>query len=195
MTSQTEKKLYAVLLGGRAPGCHIEVHDVVFVVDDSLEQAYPKLVSKWFGSTTGLHIDSSIELNIIDGHKIQLSTDPNGQPNQPALFFTNFGGYAKGFFGELHEVGFFVGRKKLDIIERAKNDLCKDSHLQHCDDNLMIGGSDTPKKIDDIIKVGCVDGYYLHLTPCETQPPLPILSTYRRLDVPEIIEQYTANFS
>jgi len=36
-------KLFAVLLGGRAEGCNTELHDVVFVVDPSLEEAYLKL--------------------------------------------------------------------------------------------------------------------------------------------------------
>ncbi len=55
-------KLFAVLLGGRATGCHIELHDVVFIVGNSLEETYPRLVHKWFGHHKRLHVDSSVEL-------------------------------------------------------------------------------------------------------------------------------------
>ena len=35
------QKLFAVYLGGRAPKANIELHDVVFVVGESIEQTYP----------------------------------------------------------------------------------------------------------------------------------------------------------
>lgn len=66
-------KLFAVLLGGRADGCNVELHDVVFVAGPSLEETYPDLISKWFGNKKRLHIDSSIELKYIDGHEVVIS--------------------------------------------------------------------------------------------------------------------------
>ena len=45
------KKLFAVLLGGRTQGCHLELHDLVFVVGSSLEESYPRLLTKWFGTS------------------------------------------------------------------------------------------------------------------------------------------------
>ncbi len=56
-------KPFAVLLGGRAVGCHIALHDVVFEIGNSLEETYPILVNKWFGqSYKSLHVDASVEL-------------------------------------------------------------------------------------------------------------------------------------
>ena len=43
-------KLFAVLLGGKAPGAHVEVHDLVFVVGKDLPSLYPLLKEKWFGT-------------------------------------------------------------------------------------------------------------------------------------------------
>jgi len=56
-------KLYAVMLGGYAKGCNIELHDIVFVIVNSLEETYPLLLKKWFGIERILHIDAAIELS------------------------------------------------------------------------------------------------------------------------------------
>lgn len=183
-----EKKLYAVLLGGRAEGCHIELHDVVFVVGERFEDTYPSLVNKWFGCTKRLHIDSSVELSIVDGYKINLSLDPPSEATDQSLYFTNFGGYQKGVFGEVHDMKFYVGENKKHIVKRASQELCVGSYQQHCDDNLLIGAQEPQKDIDDIIKVACVDNYYVHLEPTGETSELEIESSYRRLDVPHILE-------
>jgi hypothetical protein len=57
MLFTADLKLFAVYLGGRAAGCMIETHDVVFVVGHSLEETYPQLIKKWFGIPEQLHID------------------------------------------------------------------------------------------------------------------------------------------
>ena len=65
-------KLYGVLLGGRADRCNTELHDTVFAVGDSLASCYPQLINKWFGNKNRLHVDSSVELNQVDGYDIIL---------------------------------------------------------------------------------------------------------------------------
>ncbi len=179
-----ENKLFAVLLGGRIEGCHIELHDVVFVVGKTLEETYPALISKWFGSQKRLHIDSSMELDIIDGHKIRLSSRmPENSQSQKSLYFTNFGGYKPGVFGELHEMAFYVGHSKNEIKCRAKDQLCVNSSEQHCDDNLMVGGKEIHKEIDDVIKIGKIDEFWITLEPSSEPTNLNIESRYRRLDL------------
>ncbi len=183
-------KLFAVLLGGRAKGCHIELHDVVFIVSPTLEEAYPRLVHKWFGTSKRLHIDSSVELSVVDGYEIVLSKEkPSNADN--TLYFVNFGGYKPGFFGELHEVGFYVTNAKPLAVAKAKQELCVDSHLQHCDDNLEINEflNKTTALADDIIAIEKVDNYYVHLVPTTKPAVLDVESTYRRLDVPDIMEK------
>jgi len=39
-TVHTPKKLFAVYLGGRAPRCNTELHDVVFVAGEAIEACY-----------------------------------------------------------------------------------------------------------------------------------------------------------
>lgn len=163
-------KLYAVLLGGRADGCNIELHDVVFTAAPSLDEAYPMLVNKWFGNKKRLHIDSSIELQQVDGYQVTLSKEKPQQDKK--IFFVNFGGYVPGQFGEKHEVSFYVGTSKPEVLARAKQELCLGTSEQHCDDNI---------NVDDIIALDQVDQYYIHLEPATQQQSLDIQSFYRKI--------------
>ncbi|KTD30674.1 MULTISPECIES: DUF1543 domain-containing protein [Legionella] len=174
-------KLFAVLLGGRAEGCNTELHDVVFVVGHSLEETYPKLVKKWFGVPKRLHIDAVIELKYIDGHEIIVSQHkPDASINHKKLFFVNFGGYKPGYFGELHEIKFYVEPTKTAALIRAKQDLGLSLNEPHCDDNLPI---------DDLMAIETTDEYFIHLHPSPLPCELKIEAGYTRLDVPEIVEK------
>ena len=43
------EKLFAVYLGGRAPKCNTEIHDVVFTTGQSIEDTYEQLMDQWLG--------------------------------------------------------------------------------------------------------------------------------------------------
>lgn len=174
-------KLYAVLLGGRAKGCNIELHDVVFVLGHSLEELYPQLVNKWFGGIPkSLHIDSSVELNYVDGHEVVICHQNNKPAESKTLYFANFGGYKPGFFGEIHEVNFYVANSRIEALARAKNDLCVGTHQQHSDDHL---------NVDDLIAIDSIDNISISLKPTTRSCNLVIESHYRKLNLPHIIEK------
>lgn len=170
-------KLFAVLLGGRAQGCTMELHDVVFVAGDSLQATYTQLINQWFGISKDLHIDAYIDLSQVDGHAVRLSKD---QPpaNQKKLFFVNMGGYRQGYFGEMHEITFFVAETSAEVKERAKKELGLSLLQAHCDDNVLI---------DDIFTVEKTGDYYLHVTPVAASASLPVVTEYILLDAPEIM--------
>jgi hypothetical protein len=172
-------KLFAVLLGGRADGCNTELHDVVFIVGESLESSYPILVNKWFGIHKRLHIDSSVELNYIDGYEVLISVIKPAKNNDNKIFFVNFGAYKQGFFGEIHNSAFYVATSKTEALERAKKELCISLNEPHCDDNLSV---------DDIIAIESIDKHYIYLKKSANLSKLHIESYYRRLDVPDIIK-------
>jgi len=163
-------KLFAVLLGGRAEGCNTELHDVVFAIGNSLEETYPQLIQKWFGSKKRLHIDSYIEMAVIDGHEIELQSNPSSVKKQ--LYFVNYGGYKKGYFGEIHEVNFYVAESKEDVLARAKQELGKTLYQPHCDDHAVI---------DDVFAIETVGEFYIHLTPTTRMAPLQIENAYIKL--------------
>ena len=70
-------KLFSVFLGGRADKCNTELHDVVFTLGEKIEDTYIDLLGKWFGLSDRLHIDSWVDLNIVEGYKICLSKQKN----------------------------------------------------------------------------------------------------------------------
>lgn len=168
-------KLFAVLLGGRADGCHIELHDVVFAIGETIKDTHAQLVQRWFGNKKRLHIDSYIELSHIDGYQVSISNEkPTGEHANKKIFFVNFGAYKENYFGEIHERGFYVAEKKPDVLARAKSELCLTLIDPHCDDNL---------DIDDIISFNKVNEYYIHLQPQPIINSLMIKSHYQRLDL------------
>lgn len=178
-------KLFAVMLGGRALGCNIELHDVVFVVGNSLEELYPQLVNKWFGGIPkSLHVDASVELKYVDGHEILIQSKSEQleleKENAKKLYFANFGGYKEGFFGEFHEINFYVASSRVEALGKAKNDLCVGLHQQHSDDHLIV---------DDLIEVGEIGPYSLHFIPTEKECLLQVEAHYRKLNLPHIIEK------
>ena len=63
-------KLFLVMLGGRSRGCHIEQHDVRWVVGDSIDDTLPELVRQWGGLRRGLHLDSYRMVNRVDAPNI-----------------------------------------------------------------------------------------------------------------------------
>ena len=166
-------KLFAVQLGGRADGCNTELHDTVFVIGESLESTYPQLVKKWFGNKQRLHIDSSVELTYADGYNISVIKEKPRESTGLNLYFVNFGAYKTNFFGEIHQVNFYVAEKKSAAVKKAKEELCLGLLQQHCDDNLSI---------DDITVLDQIDEYYIHLTPAIEVKILEIESNYRKLD-------------
>lgn len=170
-------KLFSVYLGGRAEGCNIELHDVIFHVAGSIQQSYASIANKWFGIKKLLHIDAYIELNYADGYEISVSNEKPKDAKK--LFYVNFGAYKEDFFGEIHESKFYVGTCKADILIRAKNELCINGVEPHCDDNLLV---------DDIIEINKIDQYYLHFVQAEPRK-INIIPEYQRLDLPDILHQ------
>ena len=174
-------KLLAVYLGGRAPKCNTELHDVVFVVGESVEATYAKLMDKWFGDPLRLHVDSWMELKVVDGQRITLS---RGAPAQALrLYFINLGAYLPGQFTELHANAFVVAASEREVKARAKAELLRGTQSVHTDDLY---------DIDDCLEITEVDGFHIHLEPTtETQPFEP--NNGYHIIPPEIVSAYAAS--
>ena len=151
-------KLFAVYLGGRAEKCNTELHDVVFVVGETIEDTYQQLMEKWFGTAKGLHLDSWMELSVVDGHRIRLS--PEKSSSGKRLFFINLGAYIPGQFTEVHANAFVVAETEAEVKSRAKKELLNGLHSVHTDDLY---------DIDDCLEVSEIQGYFVHLEPTVEQ--------------------------
>ncbi|MGB1978262.1 MAG: DUF1543 domain-containing protein, partial [Pseudoalteromonas tetraodonis] len=114
-------QLFMVYLGGRIQGCHIEMHDVRFVVGQNIEQTYTKLKSQWVGDKNSVHMDSYMAVNHIDGYKIEVVDSYVEQNKQ--LYFVNLGAYRSDSLAEQHDFALYVASSSEEAKQRAKNDL------------------------------------------------------------------------
>ena len=179
-TVHTPKKLFAVYLGGRAPRCNTELHDVVFVAGEAIEACYEQLMDQWFGNPQRLHIDSWMELRIVDGHRIRLR--PEAAATDRKLYFINLGAYLPGQFTELHANTFVVAGSEAEVKQRAKSELLRDAQQVHTDDLY---------DIDDCLEIVEVDGLHIHLEPASEKLILDPQNGYHIIP-PEIVAAYAA---
>jgi hypothetical protein len=150
----TQQRLFAVYLGGRAPKANTELHDVVFVTGAVIEDTYTQLLEKWFGDPVGLHLDSWLELDVVDGYRITLSDAPVA--GEQKLFFVNLGAYRDGAFTELHAIGFHVAPSVLDAKKRAL--------AAHFSEGVLQKHKDDLHDVDDCIALETVSGLRVVLT-------------------------------
>lgn len=147
-------RLFAVCLGGRAAGCNVELHDVVFAVGRSLDAVHPQLLDRWFGSPDGLHVDAWAEIDRVPGFRVSLKKTPPTAGHR--LYFINIGGYVAGEFGERHAYGFYAGSGKAEVKAAAKRELLVGKVSVHRDDLF---------EIDDVVEIEAGDGWHVHLEP------------------------------
>lgn len=144
-----------VYLGGRIQGCHIEIHDVRFVVGENIEQTYSKLKAQWVGDKKSVHMDSYMAVNHIDGFKVEVVDEPIKQSQQ--LYFVNLGAYHGDSLAEQHDFSLYVASSINEAKQRAKDDLLAGlSHL-HKDDL---------HDVDDCFAIDLLDSQlHIKLTP------------------------------
>ncbi len=139
-----EKFLFLVVVGGRSPKANIELHDVRWVIGSKIEDTFDQLRNDWFGSYSGLHIDSYKKIESIDGYKIKLRNKQNNEPKNKIfkkekfpnkkLWFVNIGGYDPSSMQEKHEFGFVVASSPSEAKNKAKSKWLIDSQKKHTDD-------------------------------------------------------------
>lgn len=145
--------LFVVMLGGKHPRAKIEVHDIAFVVADTLAQAYPQLRDNWFGSPKGVHIDSWMAVDGVENWRVELS--PLAPfPDAPRLYFINLGGYETQAFGEQHHYLLVVAKDKREAMAKGKRQALAHWRQTHTDAVL---------DVDDCLPIDEVSGRYVHL--------------------------------
>lgn len=171
-------KLFAVVLGGRAEKCNIELHDVVFVIGEKIEDTYIQLMEKWFGQPNKMHIDSYMPLEVVDGYEVSLSQEPSSSSDQ--LFFINMGAYKEGDFMEHHANAFLVATSASEVKTKAKQTLLTGYDEVHKDDLY---------DIDDLIAITEIEGYHIHLSTTDKAENLVPINGYHVLPK-EVVKQF-----
>ncbi|WP_454783590.1 DUF1543 domain-containing protein [Legionella sp. WA2022007384] len=147
--------LFVIYIGGSHPDSLIELHDLRFIVANSIEDTYDALRKSWWGIPKSLHIDAWGILNYADGYGIQISQEQS-EDRGNKLFFVNLGGYDKKQFTELHKNIFVVAANEFEAKQKALTQI-SDWESPHRDylyevDNLL--------NINSLLKN---EGYYVHL--------------------------------
>ena len=127
-------QLFLVVLGGRLPRCHVECHDVRWVVAESIEGAIPELKRQWIGPQKGLHLDSYCQVKVIDGHRINVQPGVGNATAQPSLWFVNLGAYNPDELAEQHQFGLVVAQSQAAAKATAKRRWLKGLQQRHHDD-------------------------------------------------------------
>lgn len=162
-------KLFLVYLGGKAPRANIELHDVRFVVANSIDETHETLRAQWFGTVKGLHIDSYMLVSHIDGYAVSLEKEP--QPGENKLYFVNLGGYYPEQIAEQHEFMLCVATSEHDAKQIAKQHLLANADSKHKDDLL---------ELDECFALEQLQGWHIHLAVSGiSQPMRPDWSGYK----------------
>ena len=163
----TRPALFAVCLGGRTPGCNIELHDVVFAAGASIEDTHPQLLDRWFGDPERVHVDAWARVETVPGYRVRL--DRKAPTEGPRLYFVNIGAYAPGELLERHAYALYPGASAGEVKTRAKADLLQGRDEVHRDDLY---------DVDDLLAVEAVDGWHVHLVPDPDAGPPEVTNGY-----------------
>jgi len=157
-------QLFLVVLGGRAEGAHIELHDVRFVAGETLEATLPALRRQWFGRRRGLHIDSYMVVRQVGSFKVELRREAFS--GEERLWFVNVGGYQPHSFAEDHAFGLVVATTAAGAKRLALAQWLLDAVSRHKDDLHAL------EAVDDCLPLEVVGGWQVHLLPtAEAAPP------------------------
>ena len=157
--------LFIVVLGGRASKSNIEVHDVRWVVGETIHETFSMLRKEWFGQQKGLHIDSFKEIKYVDGYKIKVTEakrvhQENTFCRDKRLYFINLGGYNPAKMSEEHSFRLVVADSNLQAKIKAKDcwkDAIKSKHNDNCSEITNIS------QVDDLHKINKIGSWEIKL--------------------------------
>ena len=159
--------LFIVVLGGRCLKSNVELHDVRWVIGESIEDTFPELRKQWIGKDQGLHIDSYKSIKYIDGYKLNIHETNNydkevNAPDDNYLWFINLGGYNSEKMYEEHEFRLVVAKKAIDAKRKAKKDWQSSLKKKHNDDYSAIKNIEQE---DDIHSLKKINDWQIKLIP------------------------------
>jgi hypothetical protein len=161
-------KLFVIYIGGSTTTSFIELHDMRFVVAQSIEKTYDVIRNTWWGTAESLHLDAWGELIYADGYDIVVQPKVNVDPVHEKLFFLNLGGYDSKQFTELHRNVFIVAQDKQTAKIKAKAQI-QDWEVPHTDSNF---------EVENIISVSeCLGGSGYDLALTKTNNPKQFVFT------------------
>ena len=156
-------KLFLVVLGGRSRGCHIEQHDVRWVVGESIDDTLPELIRQWGGLRRGLHLDSYRTIRRVDGYRVSVAAGPAAEASPVAtrLWFVNLGAYRADSMAEQHHFGLVAARSAAAAKAAAKRRWLRQFEQIHKDD---LHNVEQDPELDDLLPISGNGQWHLQLT-------------------------------
>ena len=179
--------LFIVVLGGRSLKSNIEMHDVRWVLGESIEDTFSELRKQWLGKRSGLHIDSYKRIQYVDGYKIEISRSNKDnsiskKKEDESLWFINLGGYDPRKMYEEHEFTLVVANKATDAKKKAKTNWESSLRNKHNDDYSDIKNFE---QVDDIYSIKKIENWeikLIHDTEKRNEKLIPDWYGYMRID-------------
>lgn len=147
--------LFAIYIGGSHKQSLIEVHDIRFVIANSIKDTYQSLRQSWWGEPSSLHIDAWGKLTSIKDYKICLAKQRQFDSNDN-LYFVNLGGYDPQQFTELHKNTFVIASDAISAKKKAMQQV----------EQWMTPHRDNIYEVDALFNLSehvALDNYYLHI--------------------------------
>ena len=158
--------LFIVVLGGRSLKSNIEIHDVRWVLGESIEDTFPELRKQWLGKRKGLHIDSYKRIKYVDGYEIAVSKSNKdcslNQKKNESLWFINLGGYDPKKMYEEHSFTLVVAKEAIDAKRKAKKNWESNLKNKHNDD---YSGIHYFEQVDDVHFIKKIKSWEIKLIP------------------------------
>jgi hypothetical protein len=161
--------LFVIYIGGRHAQSLIELHDMRFVVAETLEDTYPALRRSWWGEPASLHVDCWGILREVDGYALELATQASDSAQQ--VYFANLGGYDPSAFTELHHNTFVVAPD----LSTAKAKALKQVGAWQSPHRDYIY---TLESLVDLHALVAAQGFYLQLQPTALSQPFSFVCQY-----------------
>ena len=178
--------LFIVVLGGRSLKSNIEIHDVRWVLGETIEDTFPELRKQWLGKKRGLHIDSYKCIRYVDGYEIVISRSNKDslisqRIDDLSLWFVNLGGYNPKKMYEEHEFNLIVAKKAIQAKNKAKKNWESNLKNKHNDDYSAINYLE---QVDDLHPIK-IKSWEINLIPDpeeRNEKLIPDWYGYRRID-------------
>ena len=115
------------------------MHDVRWVIGETIESTLPQLKSQWIGRSQGLHVDSYKMIKFVDGYRVSVIAKEKVNNNENnKLWFVNLGGYKEGEMLEQHHLEIVVASTAQIAKKKARNRWSEAINQIHKDDQAAI---------------------------------------------------------
>ena len=187
--AQMKNKLFVLLIGCTPDGRNIEQHDILFSIGTQPKDFVSEIIAFWPEAKGKLHVDAWREVNVVDGHEIQieLKEKDHESNNGNKLFFINLGGYKRGEFEEFHYKMLAVAPDKGKAIKKSfqtsfyKHTGFEGGANSHVDDKYGVDVDDA-YEITDILSPSLKQKYSITILPAPDAKPDEMHLGYFKLD-------------